>query len=163
MKNLIHFLFIIAILLFAWFAIDFCLPVGALAEETTTMYVNTSVLNGREFPSMKSFREAFFEQGETVQAIELNNTGWVLCEGGETGVVWCKAEYLSESETVRKWKNISGGSVNVRRNPSIDSRRVGKIKAGRTVYITAEVFGWGYIKSQGWVDLEFFEVIEENE
>ena len=29
--------------------------------------------------------------------------------------------------------------------------------------ITAEVFGWGYIKDQGWVDLSYFEVVDDGE
>ena len=163
MKEIVRALFVIVVLLIVWFFIEIFLPIGAFAEETTTLYVNTRVLNGREHPSTNSFREAFFEQGEQVEAIELNDTGWVLCEGGETGVVWCKAEYLSESETIRKWKNTSDGSVNLRKNPSAESKRVGRIKAGRVMRITAEVFGWGYIKDQGWVDLSYFEVVEDGE
>ena len=72
-------------------------------------------------------------------------------------------KYLSESEIIRKWKNVSGGSVNLRKNPSCEAKRVGRIKAGRVMRITAEVFGWGYIKDQGWVDLSYFEVVDDGE
>ena len=166
MKSFVRFLIVATIIITAWFLIEICLPIGAFAEEwpqTYPMYVNTRLLNGREYPSINSSREAWFEKGEIVDAIELNDTGWVLVEGGETGVVWCKAEYLSDNDTIRKWKNTSGGSVNVRKNPSCDSKRVGRIKAGRVMRITAEVFGWGYIKDQGWVDLSYFEVMDDGE
>lgn len=164
MKNFIQFLMIAMILIAIWLAIEFCLPIGAFAEEmsqTYPMYVNTRLLNGREKPTTNSSREACFEKGDIVRAIELNNTGWVLIEGGETGVVWCKAEYLSDSPVARKWQNISGGSVNLRKNPSYEAKCIGRIKAGRIVRITAEVFGWGYIKDQGWIDLEYFTVVEK--
>lgn len=166
MKKLIRFLVIMAALSLIWLIIEFYFPIGSLAEEqivTYPMYINTRLLNGREYPSTKSSIEAWFEKGEAVEAIKLNDQGWVLVEGGETGVVWCKAEYLSESETIRKWKNTSGGSVNLRKNPSAESKRVGRIKAGRIMRITAEVFGWGYIKDQGWVDLSYFEVVDDGE
>ena len=166
MKSFVRFLIVATVIITAWFLIEIYLPIGAFAEEwpqTYPMYVNTRLLNGREYPSINSSREAWFEKGETVKAIKLNDTGWVLVEGGETGVVWCKAEYLSDSDTIREWKNTSSGSVNVRKNPSYDSKRVGRIKAGRVMRITAEVFGWGYIKNQGWVDLSYFEVVNDRE
>ena len=163
-KAFTRFIIVAAILIAFYVVIAIFLPIGAFAESNEyCLYVNTRVLNGREFPSTNASREAFFEKGETVSAIELNDNGWVLVEGGETGVVWCKAEYLSESETVRKWKNVSGGSVNLRKNPSCEAKRVGRIKAGRVMRITAEVFGWGYIKDQGWVDLSYFEVVDDGE
>lgn len=127
------------------------------------LYVNTRLLNGRQYPTTDSSREAFFEEGETVEAIQLNEKGWVEVYGGETGTVWCKAEYLSEQPEPRKWKNTSGGSVNLRRNPSIEAKRVGRIKAGRIMRISAEIMGWGYIKDQGWVDLSYFEVVDDGE
>ena len=166
MKKLICFLVVMTVLLLLWSIIEFCFPINSLAEEQVIaypMYVNTRLLNGREHPSTKSSIEAWCEKGEVVEAIKLNDQGWVLVEGGETGVVWCKAEYLSENETVRKWKNTSGGSVNLRKNPSVESKRVGRIKAGRVMRIAAEVFGWGYIKDQGWIDLSYFEVVDDGE
>ena len=162
-KPLASFMIAAIIIVLIYFLIAFMLPIGALAEETTELYVTTRILNGRKAPTTDSSREAYFELGETVDAIEVCSNGWVKCKGGETGIIWCKAEYLSESKVVRKWKNISGGSVNIRRNPSTETRREGTLKAGRVVRVAAEVFGWGYIKDQGWVDLSYFEVVDDGE
>ena len=153
-KSLLVILLILGILL----AIECFIPVGSFAE---TLYVNVSELNGRAKPSKNSSIEAIFDRGMDLYAIELNSNGWVEVKGGETGTVWCKAKYLSNYLGTRKWKNISGGSVNMRENPCANSKRVGKIKDGRTMRISAEVFGWGYIKDQGWVDLSYFEMVEE--
>lgn len=163
-KAFTRFIIVAAILIVFYIVIAMFLPIGAFAEsDEYYLYVNTRVLNGREFPSTNAFREAFFEKGETVSVIKLNDNGWVLVKGGETGVVWCKAEYLSESEIIRKWKNVSGGSVNLRKNPSREAKRVGRIKVGCIMPIAAEVFGWGYVKNQGWVDLSYFEVVDDGE
>ena len=147
-------------LLFFWLLIECCLPIGAIAE---TVYVLPTELNGRESPSTKSFVDARFCKGDELECVEINSTGWARVIGGEGGTVWCKAEYVSASMAPRKWKNISGGSVNLRVNPSCEAKKIGKIKHGRVMRITAEVFGWGYIKDQGWVDLSYFEVVDDGE
>lgn len=151
---------VIIAILFFWLLIEVCLPIGAFAE---TVYVLPRELNGRTEPSTKSFVEACFCKDEELECIELNVNGWARVIGGESGTVWCKAEYLSASPVVRKWKNISGGSVNLRAQPSCDAKRVGKIKSGRVMRVSAEVMGWGYIKDQGWIDLDYFELVETNE
>lgn len=162
MTNFTRFLCILLVLLGILLVIDCLFPIGAFAYEET-LYVIVTELNGQECPNTKCSVEARFERGEMLAPIQLSNSGWVEVIGGETGTVWCKAEYVSESEVIRKWKNISGGSVNLRANPSLEARKVGRIKHGRTMRISAEVFGWGYIKDQGWVDLEYFELVETNE
>ena len=162
MTNFTRFLCVLLVLLGILLVIDCLFPIGAFAYEET-LYVMVTELNGRECPNTKCGVEAHFERGDMLAPIQLNTNGWVEVIGGETGTVWCKAEYVSESESIRKWKNTSGGSVNLRANPSCEAKKIGKIKHGRVMRITAEVMGWGYIKDQGWVDLEYFELVETDE
>lgn len=152
-KSLLIIFLIIAFLL----VIECFFPIGAFSE---TLYVNVSELNGRAMPNKNSHIESCFIRGDTLKPISLKHD-WIEVKGGETGTVWCKAKYVSSFNGVRKWKNISGGSVNIREEPSCESRKSGKIKANRIINIIAEVFGWGYIKDQGWVDLSYFEVVGE--
>lgn len=162
MREFKAFVICVTVLILIIIAISFIFPRDSLAEEGEyPLYVTVRLLNGREHPNTDSSCEARFEKGDTVEAIQINENGWIEVYGGETGTVWCKAEYLSENPEPRYWKNTSGGSVNIRRNPSIEARREGRIKAGRVMRISAEVFGWGYIKNQGWVDLSYFERVEE--
>ena len=134
----------------------------ANAAKAETVYCIADKLNGRYAPSTKSDKEMVLFYGDEVEALELNDSGWVKIIGGESGTVWCKAEFLSASVEPRKWKNTSGGSVNMRKAPSLEAKTCGRVKKGRVMKITAEVLGWGYIKDQGWVDLDYF-TLEEPE
>lgn len=162
MRRFMAFVVIALLLIGLIIGIEFCFPLDAEASgHSYSLYVTARKLNGRQFPTTKSSVEAHFEQGDEVEALQLNANGWVEVVGGETGTVWCKAEYLSESLVVRKWKNTSDGAVNLRVEPCCEAKRVGRIKSDRVMRISAEVFGWGYIKDQGWVDLSYFTVMEE--
>lgn len=121
-------------------------------------YVIADFLNGRAAPSKNSSVEARFECGDIVTPIQLNENGWVEVYGGETGTVWCKAEYVSACSSPIYYE--AEKTVNLRKNPSYESKIVSKIKKGRTMKISAEVFGWGYIRKQGWVDLSYFREID---
>lgn len=121
---------------------------GAGAE---TLTVTASELNGRATPSKKGHVEAIFMRGDELDAVSIDGE-WVEVIGGETGTVWCHADYLTESEPY-KATNTSGGAVNVRSEP--DGDRVGKVSAGESVTIERRVMGWGYTGS-GWVMLKYF-------
>lgn len=135
----------------------------ANAAKAETVYCIADKLNGRYAPSIKSSKEMRLFYGDEVEALKLNDNGWVEVIGGESGTVWCKAEFLSVSIEPRKWKNISNGSVNIRKVPSLEAKTCGRVKKNRIMWITAEVLGWGYIKDQGWVDLSYFALEEPEE
>lgn len=122
--------------------------------ETLYVCTNGGDLNGRAKPSIKSSVEMRIPDGEAVEAVSYNG-GWVEVLGGETGTVWCKAEYLSSTQEATKYRNASGGRVFVR--DGIKGAKTGSVvPANKVVNVTREIEGWGYIGT-GWVDLKFFE------
>lgn len=122
--------------------------------ETLFVVTNGDCLNGRARPDKHAPVEARFDNGEAVEALSIQN-GWVEVIGGETGTVWCKAEYLSDSQSdSATYRNTSGGRVFVRNEPS--GKKTGRIDAGKKVTVSRQIGNWGYIGS-GWVDLSFFE------
>lgn len=135
----------------------------ANVAKAETVYCIADKLNGRYTPNIKSERGMILYYSDEVEALKLNDNGWVEIIGGESGTVWCKAEFLSVSIEPREWKNISNGSVNIRKAPSLEAKICGRVKKGRIMRITAEVLGWGYIKDQGWVDLNYFALEEPEE
>lgn len=127
---------------------------GVGGAETLFVITNGDHLNGRARPDKSSDVEARFSNGEEVEAVSIEN-GWVEVIGGETGTVWCKAEYLSsDNETSVIYRNVSGGRVFIRDEPS--GKKTGSVKAKRKITVTRHIGGWGYMGS-GWVDLSFFE------
>lgn len=122
--------------------------------ETLFVVTNGDYLNGRARPDKNAPIEARFDNGDAVEALSIQN-GWVEVIGGETGTVWCKAEYLSDSQSdSATYRNTSGGRVFVRSEPS--GKKTGRIDAGKKVKVSRQIGNWGYIGS-GWVDLSFFE------
>ena len=140
------FLFITALFLFLYH------PLFGVAE---TLYVRTNgdYLNGRSQPDKHASVEAHFDNGDQVEAVSTSG-GWVEVVGGETGTVWCKAEYLSSSALEGAlYRNTSGGRVFVRSEPC--GAKTGRVEANKTVTVQNVVDGWGYIGT-GWVDLSYF-------
>lgn len=133
------------------------------ALASPTLYVCVSdMLNAREEPNLKAEVQMRLYPDDEVIPLSVQN-GWVEIEGGESGTSWCKAEHLSEIKEPKKYTNTSGGKVWIRK-PLMDmsnKARKGEVKANKTITVTRVVFGWGYIKDKGWVDLSFFE--EEGE
>ena len=139
---------IIFILLFLTIAIN-----NAIAE-STTLVVTVDELNGRAEPTTKSSVEMRLYKDDEVTFVSYND-GWVEIIGGETGTVFCKAEYLSEKDAnLGTYKNTSGGRVHVR--DSIGGKRIGSISANKNVEVSSIILNWGYI-GNGWVDLQYFE------
>lgn len=146
----------LAILAYALLLYLLLRPCFGLSE---TLYVCTGgdPLNGRANPDKHSRVEAAFANGSAVESVSAEN-GWVEVVGGETGTVWCKAEYLSSSLEAAFYRNTSGGRVFVRDAP--EGAKTGSVKAGKRISVTRIVDGWGYTGS-GWVDLSYFDKEEE--
>lgn len=141
------FLLITALFLFLYH------PLFGVAE---TLYVRTNgdCLNGRAAPDKHSPVEARFDNGEAVESVSTSGD-WVEVVGGETGTVWCKAEYLSSfASGCVLYRNDSGGRVFIRSTPN--GPKTGRVGANKTVSVQNVVNGWGYIGS-GWVDLAYFD------
>ena len=139
---------IIFILLFLTIVIN-----SAMAE-STTLIVTVDELNGRAEPTTKSSVEMRLYKDDEVTFVSYND-GWVEIIGGETGTVFCKAEYLSEKDAnLGTYKNTSGGRVHVREN--IEGKRIDSIAANKNVEVSSIILNWGYI-GNGWVDLQYFE------
>ena len=139
---------IIFILLFLTIVIN-----NAMAD-FTTLVVTVDELNGRAEPTTKSNIEMRLYKDDEVTFVSYDD-GWVEIIGGETGTVFCKAEYLSEKDAnLGTYKNTSGGRVHVR--DSIEGKRISSIAANKNVEVSSIILNWGYI-GNGWVDLEYFE------
>lgn len=139
---------IIFVLLFLTIVIN-----NAMAE-STTLVVTVDELNGRAEPTTKSNVEMRLYKDDEVTFVSYTD-GWVEIIGGETGTVFCKAEYLSEKDAnLGIYKNISDGRVNVR--DSIEGKRIGSIAVNKNVEVSSIILNWGYI-GNGWVDLQYFE------
>lgn len=122
--------------------------------ETLYVCTNGGDLNGRAKPSIKSSVEMKIPDGEAVEAVSYDG-GWVEIVGGETGTVWCKAEYLSSTQEATKYRNTSGGRVFVR--DGIEGAKTGLVvRANGIVAVTRQINGWGYI-GEGWVNLKYFD------
>ena len=118
------------------------------------LFVTASSLNGRAAPNKTSRIEAIFERGDQLEATGRVSGSWIEVYGGETGTVWCSADYLSEAAGSRMYTNTSGGRVRIRKSP--DGSAIGWISAGKTVEVIRISNGWGYIPSTGWVKLCYF-------
>lgn len=139
---------IIFVLLFLTIIIN-----NAMAE-STTLVVTVDELNGRAEPTTKSSVEMRLYKDDEVTFVSYTD-GWVEIIGGETGTVFCKAEYLSEKNAnLGTYKNISGGRVHVR--DSIEGKRINSIAANKNIEVSSIILNWGYI-GNGWVDLQYFE------
>lgn len=134
----------------------------AKAEEGTMMYVMATQLNGRTSPSKRNNVEVVFEHGDWVEALEWSNDyKWIKIKGGESGILWCSAQYLTERTDVFIVKNLPAGrSVKIRKTP-VTGKISGKVKGGGTIEVQQVVFGWGRTK-KGWIDLEYFVEVTEN-
>lgn len=155
-----YFVFFIAMFLFVFYLQS--------ASASEFLYVKADMLTGRYRPDIHSNKEAYFSNGELVEAIDVSKNGWVEVYGGESGTVWCKAEYLSSVLEKTEWKNYTSGSVYYRAAPHPEAKRLGKIRSGKEIVVSSQVFGWGYIENKGWVNLEYFEqinipVVSEND
>lgn len=150
-----RFLAIVFLLLFVWSVVALLFH-GASAE---TLYACTvrDDLNGRSRPSTSAPIEMRIPPGDAVEAVSYKD-GWVEVVGGESGTVWCKAEYLSSTQDAVYFKNTSGGRVFLRNG--IEGAKTGVVKANKVVLVTRQIFGWGYI-GNGWVDLSYFEIEQE--
>ena len=139
---------IILILLFLTIVIN------NVMAESTTLVVTVDELNGRAEPTTKSSIEMRLYKDDEVTFVSYTD-GWVEIIGGETGTVFCKAEYLSEKNAnLGTYKNISGGRVHVR--DSIEGKRIDSIAANKNIEVSSIILNWGYI-GNGWVDLQYFE------
>ena len=142
--KIINFLIIILIGLF--------LPIYAYSCE---LYVHTNGgdLNGRIKPDKHSPIESKFGNNDKVEAIDIQGN-WIKVLGGETGIVWCSAKYLSEvSERELYYINTSGGRVFIRN--TISGEKIGYVNDNKTICVTNVINNWGYI-GNGWIDLSFF-------
>ena len=133
--------------------------IATLAMESALgnqLYVTATELNGRSQPNKHSSIECRFSRGDTVETTGVisNDGGWVEVIGGETGTVWCSADYLSETRDSAKYVNTSGGRVRLRKTP--EGKFVGWVQTNEQITVARIVNGWGYIKDKGWVDLQYF-------
>ena len=145
-------LFVITFLLLTTVFFILYHPLFGVAE---TLYVRTNgdCLNGRAQPDKHASVEARFDNGAQVESVSTSGD-WVEVVGGETGTVWCKAEYLSSfASGCVLYRNTSGGRVFVRSEPC--GAKTGRVGADKTVSVRNIVNGWGYIGT-GWVDLSYF-------
>lgn len=122
--------------------------------------MTANVLNGRAEPTKKATVEARFDRGDI-----LTGTGewskdrkWVEVFGGETGVVWCDARYISEITEEIVVCNLDYKQIKLRKTP-IDGKVIGYLKKGKELYIDRVVLGWGH-SNRGWVDMSL--VCEED-
>lgn len=122
-----------------------------------TLYVTATKLNGRAKPTKNSTVEMRLERGDAVEPLRFQN-GWVEVVGGEFGTAWLSMDYLSEIKEPKKFQNISGGRVKVRKSP--EGKHVDWIKTGKVVTVERIISGWGYT-SRGWIDLQYFEEVIE--
>lgn len=143
------------------FAILWLTEVNAESEYGgTKLYVTANRLNGRSRPSKKSSIEAIFDKGD-----ELITTGqwsdnyqWIEVYGGETGTVWCKAEYLTERYSAFTVVNLNPGKIKIRSKP-INGKITGYLKSNQRIDIYQSILGWGRT-DKGWIDLSWL-IIEE--
>lgn len=82
---------------------------------------------------------------------------WVQVRGGEIGLVWCCADYVTERTDAFRVTNESKRKIKIRSKP-VNGKVTGYLKPGRSLTISRVVLGWGKCKS-GWIDLEY--LIEE--
>lgn len=124
------------------------------AYAANVLYVTASELNGRAMPNRHSSVEAIFEKGWDLVPTGNVKGNWVEVYGGETGTVWCSADYLSEINEPVVFENISSGRVRSRTTPNGKAR--GWVHSNESVTVTRIVNGWGYVEDCGWVSLEYF-------
>lgn len=123
-------------------------------SETLYVCTNGDDLNGRAAPSKNADIEMRIPNGDIVEAVSYSG-GWVEVLGGETGTVWCKAEYLSSDQEAAEYRNLSGGRVFIR--DGIEGAKTGLVvRANGIVAVTRQINGWGYI-GKGWVNLKYFD------
>lgn len=143
-------------------AIAICCLILAASADETAVYVTASELNGRSEANIKASIEARFMRDECLEVVGYQ-IGWVEAVGGETGTVFCKAEYLTEYEIDAKYANTSGGRVFIHKELGDDDTDVNLIvDAGKSVTITRVLHGYGYM-GRGWVEMRFFEREDEAE
>lgn len=142
-------------LLLALIALTGC----CIAEENQCAYVMVKLLNGRARPSKKSFQEARFDYGDS-----LEETGewsadhnWIEVYGGETGTVWVHINYISERKKVFTVMNENYKQVKIRKSP-VSGKITGYLKKGKELEIDSVVMGWGHC-SKGWIDLYYVEEV----
>ncbi len=139
-----------------------CAHVSFAEDETRTVFVTASELNGRDEPSMSGDVEARFFQGDELTALGYKN-GWVEVVGGETGTVWCKAEHLTEYAVDAKYTNTSGGRVFIHAELGDGRSDLNRaVEHGKRATITRVLYGYGYM-GKGWIDLCFMELEDAND
>lgn len=128
-----------------------------------SLYCIADKLNGRAAPNKKAKVEAYFEYGDELEVVGYSGN-WVEVIGGETGTVYVSAQYVAESMEKERYRNVSGGRVIIRKEPSVDAKSCNDfVKAKKTVTISAVVDNWGYIKDRGWVCLDYFELVDNDQ
>ena len=129
-------------------------------EHPATMYVcvsESSWLNGRAEPDAGSRVEAKFYAGYDVAVYEVKD-GWARVQGGETGSVWCRIDYLSSTrDDPRAYTVTANGRVRVRDVP--DGRLVRWLDDGDSVTVTRWCESWAYV-GDGYVDGRYLEAEE---
>lgn len=120
--------------------------------------MTANLLNGRAKPSKRAKIEARFDRGDEVIATGQwsDDRKWVEVYGGETGVVWCDARYLTETVDEIVVCNLGYNKIKIRKRP-IDGRVTGYLYKGRELHIDRIVLGWGHCK-KGWIDLNLAEI-----
>ena len=158
-KSLVIFLAVVFLAIILLACALFMNP--AIGEGDAKLLVTASILNGRAWPRTTAKIEAFYDDGEWVDATGKwsDDRKWIEVIGGETGTVWCAMKYLTERPMTFKVINENRSSVKIRKHP-VDGAVVGYLKPGKTLKITQVVLGWGKCKS-GWVDLDYLvELVE---
>ncbi len=103
---------------------------------TCMVQISSGVLYIRERPTRKSHDTGKLRAGDAVVAIGYQG-GWTLVDAPvEAGTGWVKSEYLTTStEDYGQYINSSGGMVRIR--DGIGGAKIGKLKAGKQVNVTA--------------------------
>lgn len=81
---------------------------------------------------------------------------WVEIYGGETGVVWCDARYLTETYNDTIAYNREYNKIKIRKTP-IDGRVTGYLYKGKELKIDRIVLGWGHSR-RGWIDMSLVDI-----
>lgn len=116
--------------------------------------VNTSKLNVREDAAILSNIIGLVHQGDTFSIIQRkNNWDQIELSSSETG--WVHDAFITTTEKNVEAK-VEAVILNVRENPTLSSKVVGKLKLGTTITVREEQAGWANIVSplgvQGWVN-----------
>lgn len=148
------------ILLLVLVAIFVSIAAPSLAEEQEIqMYVIASQLNGRSLPSKKSQVEARFDYGDIVLSTGRwsDDMKWIEVKGGDSGLCWCKADYLTERLAPFTIENEHSTKLKIRRWP--EGKVISSLSPHKTTKITQVVLGWGKC-SRGWIDLGYVVELE---